>query len=133
MNFNPTEKEIAFVNDSLKTFNDAAVGPDHHEPLNIVEYDENGLIIAGISGGTYWGWCHIDILWVDEHYRGQGLGSRLLEAAEKEALSRGAHAIHLDTMSWQAPGFYENHGYRIISELADIPDGNRKYNLIKEL
>lgn len=62
MNFNPTEKEIAFVHDSLMAFNNAAVGPDHHELLNIVEHDGKGSVIAGIMGGTYWGWCHIDIL-----------------------------------------------------------------------
>ena len=79
------------------------------------------------------GWCHIDILWVDEKFRGQGLGSKLLEAAEAEAKKRGCHSVHVDTMSWQAPEFYKKHGYKIISELDDIPDGNKKYHLIKNL
>ena len=65
MNFNPTEKEIDFINQALTKFNDEKVGPDNHELLNIVEYDENKNIIGGILGGTYWGWMHIDILWVD--------------------------------------------------------------------
>ena len=50
MNFNPTEKEIDFINKALTKFNDEKVGPDNHELLNIVEYDENGNIIAGILG-----------------------------------------------------------------------------------
>lgn len=53
MNFNPTEKEIDFINQALTKFNDEKVGPDNHELLNIVEYDENKNIIAGILGGTY--------------------------------------------------------------------------------
>ena len=133
MNFNPSEEEINFVNDALRQFNDQKVGPDNHVLLNIVEYDENKNVIAGILGGTYWGWCHIDILWVDEKFRGQGLGSKLLEAAEVEAKKRGCHSVHVDTMSWQAPEFYKKHGYKIISELDDIPDGNKKYHLIKNL
>ena len=133
MNFNPSEKEINFVNDALRQFNDQKVGPDNHVLLNIVEYDENKNVIAGILGGTYWGWCHIDILWVDEKFRGQGLGSKLLEAAEVEAKKRGCHSVHVDTMSWQAPEFYKKHGYKIISKLDDIPDGNKKYHLIKNL
>lgn len=100
MNFNPTDKEIAFVNNALQKFNDEKVGPDNHELLNIVEYDNSGNIIAGILGGTYWGWMHIDILWVDENHRKQGLGTQLLKAAESEAINRGCHSVHVDTMSW---------------------------------
>lgn len=107
MNFNPTEKEIDFINQALAKFNDEKVGPDNHELLNIVEYDEN--------------------------FRKKGLGSQLLKAAEDEARKRGCHSFYVDTMSWQAPVFYKKHGYKIISELNDIPKGNKKYHLIKEL
>ena len=133
MNHNPSESEIEFVNNALARFNDAKVGPDNHELLNIVEYDDSGNVIGGILGGTYWGWMHIDILWVDEKFRKQGIGSKLLQAAEDEARRRGAHSVHVDTMSWQAPDFYKKHGYKIISELDDIPKGNKKYHLIKQL
>ncbi|MBQ0167924.1 MAG: GNAT family N-acetyltransferase [Treponema sp.] len=133
MNFNPTEEEINFVNHALEDFNNKAVGPDNHELLNIVEYDEAGNVIAGILGGTYWGWMHIDILWVDENHRRSGIGSKLLKAAEDEARNRGAHSVHVDTMSWQAPEFYKKHGYRIIGQFEDIPYGNKKYHFVKDL
>ena len=133
MNYNPIEEEIAFVNNALAKFNEEKVGADNHELLNIVEYDENNSIIAGILGGTYWGWLHIDILWVAEKCRMQGIGSKLLKAAEEEAKKRGCHSVHLDTMSWQAQEFYKKHGYKIISELENIPAGNKKFHLIKEL
>ena len=133
MNYNPSEKEIEFVNNALQKFNDEKVGPDNHELLNIVEYDKNGNIIAGNLDGTYWGWMHIDILWVDEYHRKQRLGSQLLKAAESEAIKSGCHSVHVDTMSWQAPDFYKKHGYEIISELNDIPGGNKKFHLIKKL
>ncbi len=133
MNSNPTNEEINFVNRALEEFNNEAVGPDNHQLLNIVEYDESKRIIAGILGGTYWGWMHIDILWVDEKCRKTGIGSKLLKAAETEAIRRGCHSVHVDTMSWQAPDFYKKHGYRIIGELENIPDGNKKFHLVKEL
>ncbi len=97
MNFSPSEEEINFVNDALRKFNDEKVGPDNHLLLNIVEYDKDKNVIAGILGGTYWGWMHIDILWVDSKYRKQGLGSKLLQAAESEAKKRGCHSVHVDT------------------------------------
>lgn len=131
MNYNPNEDEINFINDALRKFNDEKVGPDNHELLNIVEYDENGNIIAGILGGTYWGWMHIDILWVNENFRKKGIGSKLLKSAEEKARKRGCHSVHVDTMSWQAPEFYKKHGYKIISELNDIPAGYKKHHLIK--
>jgi len=133
MNFTPTEKEIDFVNNALAAFNDAKVGPDNHKLLNIVEYNDMNNVIAGFLGGTYWEWMHIDVLWVDKKYRNRGLGTKILMVAEEEARKRGCHHAHIDTMSWQAPNFYKKYGYEIISELNDIPMGNKKIYLIKEL
>ena len=133
MNFNPSEKETEQIRKSLFEFNAGKVGEDGHTPLNIIEYDAEGNLIGGILGGTYWGWMYVDILWVREDHRKKGIGSKLLSAAEKEAKSRGCHHVHLDTMSWQAPKFYEKHGYTVIGILPDIPSGNQKYLLMKEL
>ena len=133
MNYNPNKNDIEFVNNALEKFNNMHVGPDNHLLLNIVEYDENQNVIAGILGGTYWGWLHIDILWVDENFRSKKIGSRLLIAAENEAKKRGCHSVHVDTMSWQAPEFYRKHGYELISELDNIPDGYKKFHFIKRL
>ena len=133
MNSNPSKKEIDAVRESLAQYNEKRVGDDGHTPLNIVEYDENGRMIGGILGGTYWGWMYVDILWVHEDHRKKGIGSKLLSQAEKEAALRGCHHVHLDTMSWQAPEFYRKHGYEVIGILPDIPKGNQKYLLMKAL
>jgi len=133
MNKNPTENEIKYIRESLNQFNNEIVGDDGHTPLNIVEYDDKGNAIGGILGGTYWGWMYIDILWVHEAHRRNGIGSKLLCEAEKEAEARGCHHVHLDTMSWQAPEFYKKHGYEVIGILPDIPSGNKKYLLMKAL
>ena len=90
-------------------------------------------MIGGILGGTYWGWMYVDVLWVHENHRHKGIGSKLLREAETEALCRGCHHVHLDTMSWQAPEFYKKHGYEVIGILPNIPNGNQKYLLMKAL
>ena len=133
MNYNPSKKETERIREALFEFNREKVGDDGHTPLNIVEYDADGNIIGGILGGTYWGWMYVDILWVHEDHRGKGIGSKLLTEAETEAKARGCHHVHLDTMSWQAPKFYEKHGYSVIGILPDIPKGNQKYLLMKAL
>ena len=133
MNITPTENEIKYIRESLNQYNNKHVGEDGHTPLNIIEHDEDGNSIGGILGGTYWGWMYVDILWVHENYRKKGIGSRLLREAEQEAVRRGCHHVHLDTMSWQAPEFYKKHGYEVIGILPDIPNGNQKYLLMKAL
>ena len=133
MNRHPSETETDYIREALNQFNCAHVGDDGHTPLNLIEYDADGNIIGGLLGGTYWGWMYIDILWVREDHRRQGVGSRLLTEAEKEAMRRGCHHVHVDTMSWQAPAFYQKHGYEVIGVLPDIPRGNQKYLLMKAL
>lgn len=133
MNFNPSKHETEHIRAALTAFNEKAVGADSHTALNIVKYDDKGEIIGGILGGTYWGWLYIDILWVAKAHRKKGIGSMLLTEAEKEALRRGCHHAHLDTMSWQAPNFYKKHGYETIGILPDIPEGNQKHLLMKKL
>ena len=133
MNQHPTKQETELVRESLMQFNTARVGEDGHKPLELVEYGEDGSVIGGLLGGTYWGWMYVDILWVREDHRRRGIGSRLLQAGEQEAMARGCHHVHLDTMSWQAPDFYRKHGYEVIGILPDIPEGNQKYLLQKAL
>lgn len=133
MNIKPSESEIEYIREALNQFNKDAVGDDGHTPINIVKYDGNGNIIGGILGGTYWRWLYIDILWVQENHRKKGIGSALLYEAEKEAIRKGCHHVHLDAMSWQASDFYTKHGYSVIGVLPDIPNGNQKHLLMKVL
>ena len=133
MNREPSKEEMDYVREALTQFNNERVGADGHEVLSFVEYDKDGAVIGGIIGGTYWGWMYVDILWVHEAHRQKGIGAKLLLEAEKEAVRRGCHHVHLDTMSWQAPAFYQKHGYEIVGILPDIPKGNQKYLLQKTL
>ena len=50
MNRQPSEDEAKYIREALYRFNDAAVGEDHHTPLNLVEYGADGEIIGGILG-----------------------------------------------------------------------------------
>ena len=46
MNQNPAEQEICYVREALYRFNEEVVGKDGHQPLNIVEYGEDGSVIG---------------------------------------------------------------------------------------
>jgi GNAT superfamily N-acetyltransferase len=95
--------------------------------------NENGEIIGGIAGSTYLSSLEIEVLWVSEAYRGQGIASRLLKAVESEAKSAGCKLAHLTTYSFQAPEFYKKSGYVVCGEIDGFPDNIRLLTLKKPL
>ncbi|PLS83671.1 MAG: GNAT family N-acetyltransferase [Chloroflexi bacterium] len=129
----PDPAEVALVRAGLSTFNHHHAGDDSFAPITLLVRDGYGTVVGGLLGGTYWGWLWVEILWVAEAARHQGLGSQLLQHAEQIAVDRGSHAAHLDTMSFQAPAFYQQHGYTIFGVLDDLPRGHQRYFLKKDL
>lgn len=127
----PAEDPFAALNAILNTYNIEHVGPPHHVPLWIFARDPAGKVQGGIRGQTYWSWCSIDVLSVAAAYRRQGIGSRLLTAAEEIARSRGCIGIRLDTTSFQAPDFYRRHGYTEVGRIDNYPPGHARIWLIK--
>ena len=127
------QKETEFIQEKLNQYNLLFAPPDNHQALTLLARNQTGLIVAGLVGVTYWGWLHIEDLWVDEDLRQQGIGRQILQAAEDQALQRGCRFVHLETHTFQALGFYEKAGYQVFGELPDLPRGYTKYFLKKNL
>ena len=118
------ESLAAFLADRIYEFNVAATGYADGRFLAGCVRNESGGIIAGYNGHTWGGYCELAHLWVDEQHRGQGLGARLLLAAESEALARGCVQVILATHDFQAPGFYERMGYERKYAVQECPKGH---------
>ncbi|MBB6261860.1 GNAT superfamily N-acetyltransferase [Paenochrobactrum gallinarii] len=129
----PSADDLAFVGQQLSAFNDADVGASDRTSLAVFVRDENGKILAGISGYTAWGWLYIQWLWVDSSLRGQRVAGKMLQAAEDEALARGCHSALIDTFSPVAKIAYERQGYEVFGELPDFPIGRTRSFLKKRL
>jgi GNAT superfamily N-acetyltransferase len=129
----PTPDEIHYLEDRIYEFNSATTGITNGEWLAFFERDEIGRIVAGISGDTWGGVLEIRQLWVDESRRSEGLGTKLLEAAEREGRRRGCTQVVLMTFSFQAPAFYAKHGFEVVAALDDHPRGHRNLLLRKVL
>jgi ribosomal protein S18 acetylase RimI-like enzyme len=129
----PRPEDTAFLDARLYEFNAAASGVDDGRWLAIFVRDAGGEIVAGMHGWTWGGTGFVQTLWVREDLRGRGLGARIMAAAEAEAVRRGCHQMHLDSHSYQAPGFYRRLGYEVIGELPGWPGDDTRIFFRKAL
>src|SRR5262245_12751361 len=129
----PAAADVAFLEDRLYDFNVDRTGIADGTLLALFVRDSDGVIVAGLYGWTWGACCEVRYLWVREDRRGHRLGSKLLAAAEREAVRRGSRQIVLDTHSFQAPGFYRKLGYEIYAVLHDYPSGHDRIHLRKSL
>ena len=131
-----TEEEAKLIDDNIVAFNKSKVSPAQAENIITKNYviKDNSKVIAGINAIIYHQALYVDVLFVDEEYRGQDLGSELLNKVENEAKAIGATLAHLDTFDFQAKDFYIKHGYEVFGILEDSPKkGHKRYYLKKEL
>lgn len=118
------------TNDAIRIARDPAHGP---QPLDVYLRDSTGTIIGGLTAETLWDWLLIKDLWLPADLRGKNYGSHLLETALHEATRRGCQRATLKTYSFQARGFYERFGFRVVGVLEDYPPGHSFYWMRKDL
>ena len=129
----PAPETVGVIGRGIGEYNEEQAGDHRYQRLCTFLYGKDEEIVGGLVGAIYWDWFHIDLLWVKEELRGRGFGHRLLTAAEEEARRRGANHADMDTFSFQAPEFYEQHGYEVFGELREYPPGHKRLYMQKEL
>jgi GNAT superfamily N-acetyltransferase len=128
----PSAADREAVIEGLIAFNDRFLGPRDLQPLAVFQRGPEGLL-GGLIGETGRGVLKVALIWVAEGERGNGVGSRLLLAAETEAIRRGCRKALLDTYDFQARPFYERHGYRVFFEIDGYPNGHESFLMAKTL
>jgi len=121
-----TEEEVQSgeIGRRLREFNYTYVGEypaTQYIRLNAREAD--GSVVGGIRAVVALFWLRVEVLWVDEAVRERGIGSRLLADAERLAREMGARNAALETFEWQAPRFYQKHGYEEVARLEGYVKG----------
>jgi GNAT superfamily N-acetyltransferase len=129
----PTLEEEEFLEERLYEYNRDRVGRDDGRMFAFFVRGARQEIVAGACGWTWAGACELRSLWVHESLRGQGHGRALLEAAEREAVARGCTTMLVASYDFQAPRFYEKHGFRIAWRLEEFPAGHQDFYLVKRL
>jgi GNAT superfamily N-acetyltransferase len=117
----------------LVRFNREQAGPFNYARTVMSVRDGKGRLLGGLILVSYWRESYVELLWQSARARGKGFGGMLLKEAERRARRRGSRLIHLNTYSFQAPGFYEKQGYRRFGSMSGSPRGGSRYFYVKDL
>ncbi len=128
----PTDTQAGEIERGLDDYNATVASARSTTAIKAVFVD-SGRVVAGITGAAYWGKLHIRILWVHPDYQSKGLGSRLMDWVEKRGRELRCTSALVDTMSFQAPAFYERRGYRRFGVSECYEGGASRYYFEKEL
>ncbi len=129
----PDEATVRAIESGLNDYNQARAGDARWSTRWIVGRDLGGALQAGVRYVTAYDWLFAEWLWVAEAYRRRGVGSELLARAEATAREFRCRGAYLDKFTFQAPKFYEKHGYREFGRLDDFPPGHSRIWLAKTL
>ena len=128
------EDDAEYIDDKLVEYNWSQVPAVHDFEFigRKIQGDKDEPIAAGFAGVNFWNIAFVEMLWVDEPYRNQGIGSRLLSDIEQEAKNNGACIVMIDARDWNVE-FLKKFGYTVYCTLEDYPNGYSKYKLQKRL
>ena len=119
------ERSVMATHDFLKnddfTEIKAALIPDYFTNVDLYAVADNG-VYAGFIGLSL---DSIEMLFIDNDYRGQGYGTLLIEYAKQ----RGATKVDVNEQNPSALNFYKAKGFRIIGR-DEVDDADRPYPIL---
>ena len=122
------------LSDALDVVNAAATPGPAAVELTVRCADDAGELVGGISGWTWQEAAGIALTWVHDDRRGTGVGRAMLEEFERAAAARGVRRVFVTSFTFQAPGFYEKHGYEEIFRWDGVPvEGQADVHFRKDL
>ena len=132
VDYTPCHADNDVVREGVIAFNENIVG-ERDKAFSIFLKNDSGKVFGGIQAFLGTESVYIDVLWVEESLQKQGYGTKLLHAAEQEALKNGCMFSLVDTWDFQAEEFYLKNGYARIGEIKNYWHGHSKIFLRKKL
>jgi GNAT superfamily N-acetyltransferase len=119
---NPEVATVKAISDGLGGYNDGFFqGGGDWIPQYLVGRDAAGAVRSGAKYVLEYDWLFVNWLWIEEPYRRQGEGRRLMGELEAEAVRNGCKGVYLDTFTFQAPDFYAKLGFQEFGRIAGFP------------
>ena len=118
---------------------DHGVEPQHSQRFGLVALVGVRFVgcISGLAytnGEQFSGWFYLTDLFVEKEYRLKGIGAHLLQTLEQNLLQHRIHQIWTWTAGYEAPGFYQAHGYEVFVEMENwYPNGASRVGLRKSI
>jgi GNAT superfamily N-acetyltransferase len=120
----PDPADLAQLEEEVAAAATAAAGVPDEQEFGIFLRDNDGRMLAGISGIVWGGCCELQAMWVTESPRGRGLARALIASAEAEAKRRGCALIMNHAYDLLAHGFYDRLGYERAGVIEGCPAGS---------
>lgn len=107
----------------------------HDEKFDSVAFVamERTSLAGAIVVERFWNALHIKYVYVDEHYRNQGLGTRLMQRAVRYGSEQNCPFAFVETMSFQALDFYQKMGFELEFTRSGYAHGTLFHYLSKRL
>lgn len=132
VDYAPSEADNAVVREGIVAFNESIIG-EREKEFSIFLKNDLGHVFGGIQAFLGIESIYIDTLWVEKSLQKQGYGTKLIYAAEQEAVNNRCIFSLVDTWDFQAEEFYLKNGYERIGELKNYWHGHSKIFLRKDL
>lgn len=120
----PAAADLALLEENVAAAAIAAAGLGEEQEFGIFARDEDGRVMAGVSGIVLGRHCELQAMWVDESLRNRGLGHALIKGAEGEARRRGCALVTFHAYDLLAQGLYERLGYETVGVIENCPAGS---------
>lgn len=128
----PNEADNAVVTEGIVASIANVVG-ERDKAFSVFLKNDSGEVVGGIQAFFDSESIYIDVLWVQENLQHHGYGTKLLAAAEQEAIKNGCVYSLVDTWDFQAEKFYVKNGYERVAEIKNYWHGHAKIFLRKKL
>jgi len=92
-----------------------------------------GEFVGCVVIQLFWGQLWIKYVLIEVNYRGRGYGKRLMEHALAYGKAQGCRFAFVETLSIQAPGFYQKFGFEVELKRDGFEGGVSFYYLKKDL
>ena len=131
---NPGAGQLLPIEEGFNHFNDLMTGISDRQPLSVlIKSSDTGEVLGGMQGRSSLGLLFIDLFYLPPELRRRGLGTDILFRFEEEGRKRGCTAAFLYTISFQAPEFYEKHGWKEFGRIECKPEGTSRIFMSKTL
>jgi GNAT superfamily N-acetyltransferase len=100
-----------FINEGFRRHNFEQTGLHGRQPSVAFTLRDGDDLAGAVVVKLFWGQLNVISLFVADKWRGQGVAQRLIDRAHDYGRENGCDFSFLETLSFQAEGFYRKNGY----------------------